>query len=563
MTDVISMAPLIANKGFASAIIRQASAASSMGSTSQFNDECDLSYRNNTNDKIIDPLERDAKDAIKEKNWFLKSLVIVPALSSIGVGVAAFLSSTLGGIIPILALSVACVVGSTVIVEEILRDDWNAVRQNVVGLQLQTLELRQEVGRRHELREHMSTKVFCGEMTRDRLKDLVRDEELDIAKIRKLIQRNRKVNKAKRYYLRRDVQAEIVRYAMASDSNESGSLDQKQRQKFIAKLKTLPSVKINESKLLAMMSKREKVWDILEMIKRIKPDTKLSEKQPIVIDLESNELSTHIEEKAKWRESAIQISHQIKRHSRLSSVNISAVAQASSMNSPRKSKSSLAVIAGVAPSMERTNANSPAKSKSSVASTSIHSTSSSKSGTRKKKKKKKHQSSESKRKKKGETAVVDEEIEHIGRHLSTHKRERRDGERSSKRSTTKPRKRSSSIGNPMKGDSPNKSKQDISEGGRGDATSYRQQQRRPERSPARSNSTIDTKSMKRSSSMGAINSLQDTNDDSEDTSTSGSGSGSGNQSSERKKFGHRLKNVLESNNSNGGSNPPNFNSSKL
>ena len=172
-------------------------------------------------------------------------------------------------------------------------------------LRRQFAKVQQENHRKTRMVEDLTTKAIGGEAVKNKLRKVSQDQDVDIHKLLSVISEYRRVFQAKRELLRRDVEAEVVRLVMKADSDHSGQFSESERRRLITSLKALPSVKVNEERLTQIIKDKNSVWALLGVIRNLKRcDTEAHFDQPIVIDLDSEELGNAIAHKAKLRASA-------------------------------------------------------------------------------------------------------------------------------------------------------------------------------------------------------------------------------------------------------------------
>jgi hypothetical protein len=71
---------------------------------------------------VEDPLERDARDAVRESALFRKLAVVIPAMATIGVNIFAMISGG-GSIVVIVAGAIAVLLSSSILVMEVAMED--------------------------------------------------------------------------------------------------------------------------------------------------------------------------------------------------------------------------------------------------------------------------------------------------------------------------------------------------------------------------------------------------------------------------------------------------------
>lgn len=138
-------------------------------------------------------------------------------------------------------------------------DVQNALRTMINEMALENTRLTALV-------EELSVRVFCLKEAEQRLKDITKDQNLNVKNIVNLIHEHDRIQKEKRRMIREDIVASVMREVLRADADESGAFDDKEIKRLLRYVKGLPNITVNERRLARAVRQDRALHSVLELV---------------------------------------------------------------------------------------------------------------------------------------------------------------------------------------------------------------------------------------------------------------------------------------------------------
>lgn len=120
--------------------------------------------------------------------------------------------------------------------------------------------------------EDLKVKVFCLNETKQRLKELTQDQNLNVNALVELVHENQRIIDAKKKTLIVGIQQDLMESLLKADNDFSGDFSEREIKRMLNYLRGLPSVKVNEQ-LIAQAIKNDNC--IVSMMNLVRAITKV------------------------------------------------------------------------------------------------------------------------------------------------------------------------------------------------------------------------------------------------------------------------------------------------
>jgi hypothetical protein len=166
----------------------------------------------------------------------------------------------------------------------------NGLREDVNRFSLQNIRLSTSV-------DELKVQVFCLSETEQRLKDLTKQQDLNVKSLVGLVGESKQITEEMKKVIRLDIIAELIAVVLKGEKDESGDFSDKEIKRLVVYARRLPSVKVNEEKLENAIRRDRSIFALINLVLDIYRGGSQEGDQIFVIDETDPELQAHVSEK--------------------------------------------------------------------------------------------------------------------------------------------------------------------------------------------------------------------------------------------------------------------------
>jgi hypothetical protein len=169
-------------------------------------------------------------------------------------------------------------------------DIQNGLRQEVNYFAAQNCALEKS-------NEDLKLKVFCLQETEQRLKDITKDQDLNVKSLVNLVGENQIILDEKKELVMKDIITDLVATVIKCERDESGDFSDKEVQRLICYMRGLPAVRVNEELLKKAIEKDRSILALISLVRDISRAGEQEGDHIFVIDMGEEKLQDKVMEK--------------------------------------------------------------------------------------------------------------------------------------------------------------------------------------------------------------------------------------------------------------------------
>jgi hypothetical protein len=117
--------------------------------------------------------------------------------------------------------------------------------------------------------EELKIRVFCLSEAEERLKEITKDQSLNVRNLVTLVQESKRITEEKNKILRQDIVADVMEVVLKCDKDESGDFDNKEVRRLLQYMRGLPRITVNERKLKLALKKDRSLIAMFDLVNDI------------------------------------------------------------------------------------------------------------------------------------------------------------------------------------------------------------------------------------------------------------------------------------------------------
>jgi hypothetical protein len=163
----------------------------------------------------------------------------------------------------------------------------NGLREDVNRFSVQNVILSTSV-------DELKVQVFCLSETEQRLKDLTKQQDLNVKSLVGLVGESKQITEQMKKVIRLDVIAELIDVVLKGEKDESGDFSNKEIKRLVVYTRGLPAVKVNEEMLENAIRRDRSIFALMNLVLDIYRRGNQEGDQIFMIDETDPELQAHV-----------------------------------------------------------------------------------------------------------------------------------------------------------------------------------------------------------------------------------------------------------------------------
>ena len=163
----------------------------------------------------------------------------------------------------------------------------NKLRKDVNRFASENLNLGKHV-------DHIKVKVFMVQETEQRLKDVTKDQDLNVKKLIETVQQNKAILDAKRKTILLGIEEDLMEVLLKSDRDDSGDYTEREIKRMEIYMRGLPAVEVNEALLRKAIQNKNAIVSIMNLVRDIGLEGLQEGDRIFAIDTDNEELQAKI-----------------------------------------------------------------------------------------------------------------------------------------------------------------------------------------------------------------------------------------------------------------------------
>jgi hypothetical protein len=172
-----------------------------------------------------------------------------------------------------------------------LRDVQNGLREDVNVFSGENKKLGSSI-------DELGVKAFCLKETEQRLKEVTKDQEVNVKSLVGIVDENQEILDKKRKIILQDIVSDLMDTVMKGESGEDNEFSKKEINKMMTYMRGLPAVIVNEVLLRSAIEKSNSVLTVMKLINDIGSPGDQEGDQIFKIDTDDEELQNRVLNKA-------------------------------------------------------------------------------------------------------------------------------------------------------------------------------------------------------------------------------------------------------------------------
>mmetsp|Transcript_14751 Transcript_14751/g.23239 ORF Transcript_14751/g.23239 Transcript_14751/m.23239 type:complete len:280 (-) Transcript_14751:100-939(-) len=199
-----------------------------------------------------------------------------------------------GGVVTIAAGIVASVVCITVAGAELQLEDLESLREVQNGLRADVNVFSGENKKLGSSIDELNVQAFCLKETEQRLKEVTKDQEINVKSLVSIVDENQDILDAKRKMILQDIISDLMDTVMKGETGEDNEFSKKEINRMMTYMRGLPAVEVNEELLRKAIEKSNSVLTVMNLINDIGEPGNQEGDQIFRIDTDDTELQERV-----------------------------------------------------------------------------------------------------------------------------------------------------------------------------------------------------------------------------------------------------------------------------